>query len=217
MLLAAAVVATTFTPLFGADAIRVRGLHHLTKGAILRASGLERGVNVFHLDAGGVEARIERDPWVARATVSKRLPSTVVITINERVPVAVVNDGSVERLVGDDGGLLSVGAPSSLPRIVAQDGATTSDVEAVGSAAAAIAAMRPELRRQIETVVLLPDGALALELRSGIPVTYGSADGATAKAQALAALLRYAERTGQRYTAIDVSVPTAPAGTLVGG
>jgi hypothetical protein len=77
--------------------------------------------------------------------------------------------------------------------------------------------MRPEVRRQIAFVRLLAEGELALELRSGVPVVYGPPEDATSKAEALAAMLRLAERTGERYTSIDVSVPTAPAGTLVGG
>lgn len=217
LILAASLVAATHTSLFAADAIRVRGIHHLTKGEVLRASGLERGMNVFHLDAAAVEARIERDPWVARATLTKELPGTVILTIRERVPVAVVNDGSVERLVADDGVLLGVGAPSSLPRIVADEGATTTDPAAVRGAAVALSAMRPAIRHQIAFVHLLPDGGLGLELRSGVPVVYGVPDDPAAKAQALAAMLRYADRTGERYTSIDVSVPTAPAGTLIGG
>jgi cell division protein FtsQ len=217
-LIGAGLVAATHTAIFSAEAIRVRGANHLTKGDVLRLSGLERGVNVFHLDPGSVADRIERDPWVARATVTKDLPSTLILTIRERFPVAVVNDGSVERLVGDDGGLLDVGAPSTLPRIVADDGATTSDPEAVSAAARAVSAMRPEIRRLIELIVLLPAGDLALELRSGIRVTYGDAAAeSTSKAQALAAMLRYAERKGARFTSIDVSAPTAPAGGLVAG
>jgi cell division protein FtsQ len=217
LIVAAGLVAATYTSFFAADAIRVRGIQHLTKGEILRASALARGVNVFHLDAADVEARLEREPWVAEATLTKELPRTVVLTIRERVPVAVVNDGSVERLVADDGSLLDIGAPSTLPRIVAGDGATTSDPGAVRAAAGVVAAMRPDVRRQIAFVRLLAGGNLALELRSGVPVAYGSPADAASKAQALAALLRYAERTGERYTSIDVSVPTAPAGVLVGG
>jgi cell division protein FtsQ len=209
-------VAATHTSMFSAKAIRVRGAHHLTKGEILRLSGLERGVNVFHLDPGAVAERIERDPWVARATVTKDLPSTVILTVRERVPVAIVNDGSVERLVGDDGGLLDVGAPSTLPRIVADEGATTSDPDAVRAAARAVSAIRPGVRRLIALVVLRPEGELALELRSGVRVTYGPAVDVSSKAQALAAMLRYAERTGARFTTIDVSAPTAPSGSLVG-
>jgi cell division protein FtsQ len=217
LVVAAGLVGATYTSLFAADAIRVRGIHHLTKGEVLRLSGLERGVNVFHLDAGAIEARVERDPWVARATLTKELPGTVILTIRERVPVAVVNDGTVERLVAGDGGLLGIGAPPTLPRIVAEAGATTTDPEAVRAAAGAVAAMRPDVRRQVAFVRLLADGDLALELRSGVPVAYGSADDAVSKAQALAAMLRSVERTGERFTSIDISVPTAPAGTLVGG
>jgi cell division protein FtsQ len=217
LVVAAGLVGATYTSLFAADAIRVHGVHHLTKAEVLRLSGLERGVNVFHLDAAAIEARIERDPWVARATLSTELPGTVIVTIRERVPVAVVNDGTVERLVAGDGGLLGVGAPPNLPRIVAEQGATTTDPAAVRAAAGAVAAMRPDVRRQIAFVRLLPEGDLALELRSGVPVVYGSAEDAAPKAQALAAMLRSVERTGERFTSIDVSVPTAPAGTLVGG
>ena len=66
-------------------------------------------------------------------------------------------------------------------------------------------------------MTLLPGGELTLELRTGVPVTYGFAGDTASKAQSLAAMIRYAERSGARFLWIDVSVPTAPAGTLVGG
>jgi hypothetical protein len=48
-------------------------------------------------------------------------------------------------------------------------------------------------------------------------VTYGSADDAVAKAQALTAVMRWAGDQGVKVDTIDVSVPTAPTARLAGG
>ena len=106
VLLGAAAVTLTRSPYFAAHRIEVRGTSHVTRSEVLRIAGITPGTNVFTLDAGSAEARLERDPWIAQATVTKDLPSTLVIDIDERVAVAVVETGGALRLVADDGALL---------------------------------------------------------------------------------------------------------------
>src|SRR5712691_4366298 len=105
VLLGVAAAAVT-GPLFRARTVHVRGEVHLSHADVLRIAGIVGDTNVFTFDAGGAELKLERDPWIAHATVTKDFPSTLVVAIRERVPVAVAEAGGVPRLVAQDGTLL---------------------------------------------------------------------------------------------------------------
>lgn len=207
-------VTLTRTSLFSARTITVRGVAHLTRSDILRIADIGSGTNVFTFDTAAAEHRLERDPWIADATITKDLPSTVSVDIHERVAVAVVASGGALRLVADDGVLLGTALPdlaSGLPHIAsAEQGGPELTTDAVRAAARAAAAMAPPLRRQVDVVSVLADGQLRVDLRSGAQVAYGPAVDLVEKAQALGALLAYAASQGMTLSSADVRVPSAP-------
>ena len=220
MLLGAAAVTLTRSPYFAAHRIEVSGTSHVTRSEVLRIAGITPGTNVFTLDAGSAEARLERDPWIARATVRKDLPSTLVIGIEERVAVAVVDVGGALRLVADDGALLESALPrtaAGLPTIASTEPGVQPGPDAIGGAARAIAAMAPSLRSRIHSVSILSDGQLRVDLSSGTEVAYGEAAELSEKAMALRALLDYAMEKGASVISADVRVPSAPTAVLSGG
>jgi Cell division septal protein len=221
VVLVAAGVTLTRTSLFGARTIHVRGAAHLTRSDILRIAGIRSGTNVFTFDAVAAERRLEGDPWIAHATVTKHLPSTVSIDIRERVAVAVAESGGILRVVADDGVLLEAALPRlaiGLPHIAsAEVGAPEPTTEGIRSAAFAVAAMTPVLRREVDVVSILADGQLRVDLRSGAQVAYGPAVDLVEKAQALGALLAYAAEQGMTLSAADVRVPSAPTVQLAVG
>ena len=98
VLLGAAAVTLTRSPFFYAR--RSRSGERRT--SLARTSCASRPItpktNVFTLDAGAAEARLERDPWIAGATITKDLPSRLVIDIHERVAVAVVESDAIARV-----------------------------------------------------------------------------------------------------------------------
>ena len=220
IMLIAAGVALTRTALFGARTINVHGAAHLTRSGVLRIAGLEPGTNVFTFDAKAAERRLERDPWIADATITKHLPSTVSFDIRERMAVAVVESGGILRLVANDGVLLDVALPrlaAGLPLIAsAEEGAPEPTTEAVREGALAAAAMESSLQRQVEVVSILADGQLRVDLSSGAQVSYGPAVLLVEKAQALSALLTYAAQQGMTLSSADVRVPSAPTVQLGG-
>ena len=137
VLLGAAAVTLTRSPYFAAHRIEVRGTSHVTRSEVLRIAGITPGTNVFTLDAGSAEARLERDPWIAQATVMKDLPSTLVIDVDERVAVAVVETGGALRLVADDGALLEAALPrtaAGLPTIASTEPGVQPGPDAIGGA-----------------------------------------------------------------------------------
>jgi cell division protein FtsQ len=220
VLLGAAAVTLTRSPFFYAHAIEVRGTSHVARADVLRIAAITPKTNVFTLDAGAAEHRLERDPWIAEATITKDLPSRLVIDIHERVVVAVVGWGGIIRLVADDGALLEAALPRvavGLPVIASTEEGVEPAPSAVEGAARAIAAMAPTLRHRIDGVSILADGQLRVGLSSGADVAYGEAVDLPEKAMALRALLDYAAENGASVTSADVRVPSAPTAVLSGG
>lgn len=209
----------TATPLFHAKSIGVEGERHLSERQVLRIAGIDHDTNVFRLDEGAVRRRLERDPWIANAIVSADLPSSVSITVLERVPVAVALTEDGRRLIAGDGTPLGVAAAgSALPevRLVGEPGQPGPAFDAVAAGAGVAAGMPPAIRLQVELVVIGSDGTITLHLTDGVTVTYGGPDEFEAKAEAIAAILAYAEDQGRALMSIDVTAPAAPTARFVG-
>ena len=66
--------------LFHLRHLEVVGTTSLTRAEVARLAALSSSTNVLWLDPGAVERRLEADPWVATATVSRRLPGTIRIS-----------------------------------------------------------------------------------------------------------------------------------------
>lgn len=220
VLVSAAAVTLTRSPFFFARTIEVRGTSHLARPDVLRMAAITPRTNVFTLDARAAEVRLERDPWIAQATITKDLPSGLLIDIRERVAVAVMESGGVIRLVADDGALLEAALPRvavGLPVVAFTQEGVEPTGDSVGGAARAIAEMAPMLRRRIDGVSILADGQLRVDLSSGADVAYGEAVDLPEKAMALRALLDYAAERGASLISADVRVPSAPTAVLSGG
>ncbi len=208
-------VAATYTPLFAAKDIRLEGAGAMPRAVVLDLAGVDETSNVFHLDTGEVERRLEADPRVLHARVTTSLPDALRIEITRRSPVAVV--GTPRALVGADG--IVIGPASGavdLPALTSAGGhpATGSDLETTARAAAA---MGPELRLEVTAVTVRRDGGLAVRLSAGFWAHLGDASDLGAKAASLAALLDWAASTGANILSADVTVPGSPTARVEGG
>jgi cell division protein FtsQ len=210
--------ATTYTSIFGASTIRVEGQRRIEADEVQRVAGVGKGVNVFHLDTAAAARQLEADPRVLSASVSTDLPSTVVISITERVPVALTAEGTGSRdLIGADGVVIGPATGNeALPTIVTSNGGSL-DPGALRSCAAAAGAMNLSLRRQVKTMVVQPGGSLELDLRSGVTASLGQPTDISQKEQALEGVLRWAGAERRILASVDVSVPSAPTAILAGG
>ncbi len=92
-------------PLWGAAALRhlrlfevrrveVSGTRLLAPHAVLAASGVRSGQNVWD-DPAAWEASLRAHPAIAGAWVTRRLPRTLRVRVEEKRPVAFVEDGSL--------------------------------------------------------------------------------------------------------------------------
>ena len=214
VLVALAVLAFLRSPFFAAHDITVAGEHRLTEQRVLRVAGISDGQNVVTFDTQEARRRLEADPWVASAEVTRRLPHTIAVRITERVPVGAVETHQGWEVVAADGVILET--PSRRPRLPTITAAIPGD-DVVTLGARLLGAMDPALRSDVEGVTVGVDGLVRLVLRSGVTVAYGGADEGVEKAQALAAVLAWAAREHAHVQVIDVSVPGAPTARLAGG
>jgi cell division protein FtsQ len=80
---------------FAITDIEATGSDRRSAAEIVSESGLEIGANVFAADLDGARARLLGDPWLADATLARRLPGTVLVHVTERKPGALVTLGDV--------------------------------------------------------------------------------------------------------------------------
>ncbi|MEM7606398.1 MAG: FtsQ-type POTRA domain-containing protein [Myxococcota bacterium] len=103
---------------FAITTLEVRGTVRLEDADVCAAAGLTLGANVFEHTAGEVKARLERHPWIARASVERRLPGRFSIELVEHLPVVALATEAGAYLVSDEGDVfkeVEQGDPVDLP------------------------------------------------------------------------------------------------------
>jgi cell division protein FtsQ len=215
VLVATLAVAATYTALFAAKDIELRGSHRIPRPEVLSLARVNDRSNVFHLDAGAVERRLERDPRILEAHVTTSLPDRLMIEIVPRMPVAVV--GTPEALVGADGVVIGPASDTvDLPALISPDGGPIA-AGALATAAATAGALDPSLRGAVDAVVVTPDGGLEVRLAAGFSASFGDASDLDAKAASLGALLAWVQERGVTVVSADLTVPGSPTAQLKAG
>jgi cell division protein FtsQ len=69
--------------------VRLEGRRHSSRAEVIRAVGLRRGDAILGFDPAAMRRRLAALPWVREASVERRLPDMVRITIRERRPMAL--------------------------------------------------------------------------------------------------------------------------------
>jgi cell division protein FtsQ len=102
---------------FAITSLDVSGNDKRAASAIVTESGLATGVNVFAADLEGARAKLLEDPWIAEASLTRKLPGTIAISVRERKPVALVALGPMFLATSDGRPFKQVeaGDPVDLP------------------------------------------------------------------------------------------------------
>ncbi len=99
---------------FAAEDITVQGLTHHQPADILAAIGVQAGQSLVWFSAAQSKAKIETLNWVQSATVERRLPNQLAISVAERTPLAVWQKGSEYTVIDSAGVAMSGIALDSL-------------------------------------------------------------------------------------------------------
>ena len=205
------------SPIFAVDDITVRGASHVAAEEIRILARIEDGQNLIRLAMDEVAARIERHPWIARAELSRDLPSTLVVEVRERRPRGWLaggeGDAGTAVVVAGDGTVLDRPAtePRDLPLLGELPEAPDVGVRlAVTPAELRVTASMPaSLLRAVAAVTVVAEDA-TLRLRGGGAVEYGPPSSLVDKHRALEDVLAWAEDRRLEIGSIDVTVPSAP-------
>ncbi|WP_172194146.1 cell division protein FtsQ/DivIB [Saccharibacillus qingshengii] len=105
ILLLAAILSVVFfqSPLSRIQQIEVEGNVYVDRSAVIEAAGLRIGGQFFASSSSNVEQRIVSNlRAVEGATVKKRFPGKILLTVDEYDPVAyeLLEDGSIQALLG---------------------------------------------------------------------------------------------------------------------
>ncbi len=83
-LLFLAAMGVMFSPLFAIDTITITGLNHFSEADICRICDVEQGQNLFSFRAKKALDALQKESYVASATIKKQFPNTVLIDVTER-------------------------------------------------------------------------------------------------------------------------------------
>jgi cell division protein FtsQ len=203
------------TSLLGVSHVEVRGAGFVSTADVRAAAAVRPGEPFLGLDTVAVARRVEGLVGVAHADVSRRLPSTVVIDVRLRTPVAAVPVNASHpavatktpaastsyRLVDATGvAFRTVGSvpPGVVVVYLADPG--PDDPSTVG-ALAVLASLPPELRDKVDHVSARTPVEIQLMLTGGREIVWGDATDNATKARVASSLL------GRSGTVIDVSAP----------
>jgi cell division protein FtsQ len=199
------------SPVLAVSSVRVDGAGTLTAAEVLDVAGIAEGTPLLRVDVDAAEARVARLPQVADVEVTRGWPRSVVVTVVERVPVAVVEESGTRSLVDADGVLFDTvtGNPPAgvVPLDVADPGP---EDRATRAALAALVALPEEVRGDVADAGATGPEDVTLTLEDGTTVLWGSAEQAGDKADTLVALLDQLQAGAlEPAETIDVSVPSA--------
>jgi POTRA domain, FtsQ-type len=104
---AAAIYGVANSSAFEYANLRIEGASLTETTAIESAIDAVRGENLFRLSTAPLEAALAAITTVADATVSVRLPDTLVVQVDEREPVLVWQTGARRHLVDSEGSIFA--------------------------------------------------------------------------------------------------------------
>jgi cell division protein FtsQ len=95
-------VVAAVTPFKLAD-VTVEGRDYVERSAILAALAVQTGDSLLGIDLQAARKRLEAIDWVASATVERRMPDTLYVTLKERRAVAIWQRGAEYTLIDRNG------------------------------------------------------------------------------------------------------------------
>lgn len=204
--------------LFEVKEIRVRGQETLNEDTIIELSDAG-GSNMFGLHTADVEARLERNPYIAEATVRRRWPNSLQVTIEERTPVAVWQVGAQGFLVDAEGFVISAlngVPPAGTLQVISLDGGLPAPGQRVDAdALALVTGLRTAIPAATGELIASFEYSSALGLTaitaSGLRLVFGNSNDYQYKLESVTGIIAGARAQELAFSTIDLRFGESPA------
>ncbi len=183
--------------------VQVTGRERTPAEEILTVLAVKQGGPLLDFDPHQAKAALETLPWVRHATVERRLPNLIVVTLDERRPMALWQLDGKLQVIDEEGRVIPVAQVEDyggLPLVVGPG---------ADSAAAGLLEMltsEPALRAQVVAAVRVGDRRWNIRLQAGIDVKLPE-DGALQAWQRLARLDQDEGLLSRDLVVIDLRIP----------
>ena len=184
--------------------VTVEGRDYVTREAILAALNVQAGDSLLGIDLQAARKRLEAIDWVASATVERRLPDTLYVTLKERRAVAIWQNGSEYTLIDKNGRTVRASRmPPGAETLLLLGGPGAP--EHVGELLLLLA-YEPAVARQLRAAVWVGQRRWNLILSNGVEIWLPEEDAVAALQQA-AKLEAQNKLLSREYGVVDLRLP----------
>ena len=99
------------------ERIEIDGRLNTDKAAIMKTAGISWYDPMLTLDLGDIHQRLMSIGWVGEARVERRLPNTLIITLNERQALALFQDKDGHHVIDRSGEVINNVAPEGFTHL----------------------------------------------------------------------------------------------------
>lgn len=188
---------------FSVERVYATGRLQTDRQTLIEALGISINQPIFDVSLETAQMRVEALPWVREASVERRLPNTIVLRIDERMPLALwQNEGRI-AVVDDNGEVIDGARPQDFRELLLVVGPDAPDV-----AADLIAMMNlvPDLKQRVRAAVRIGGRRWNLKLDDGIDVHLPE-DGLDGALHQLADLDKAEQLFARDVQAVDLRQP----------
>lgn len=202
----ALLVGLVWSPLMAVRDVQVEGAERIDPAAVEEALADQLGEPIATITEAGVAQRLEAIPQIESFRLDVVPPSTVVVRLVERRPVAIVTAGAGESVIDAAGVVLgSVDeSTAALPRL---DGIEIGS-EQFEAVATMLVSVPSEVLEATDVITAATPSDISLTLASGQTVQWGGAEQSPLKADVVAALM--ATQDPAEAAVLDVRAPEHP-------
>jgi cell division protein FtsQ len=193
------------SPVLVTRSVTVEGVPKGDVPAILGRAAVPMGTPLAKVDTLEISRRVIQSQALAKVTVSRSYPNTILISASLRVPVLAVKNPQGQVQVVDAQGVAYAtvtAAPKGVPLIDTVE--DPSSLESLRAAMTVLRALSEAQRGQVTDVRVLGPNMVTLKLGT-VSVVWGGASEPELKVKVLTALLRQKD-----VGTIDVSAPRTP-------
>lgn len=216
LLISAMVYAVLNSDYFKIKKITVKGNSRISTEEITRLSGLKVGDLIFRVDKKGIVERLKSNRYVKNVVVKIRMPDSVTLLIEERVPVGVIpyygsflqvdNEGVVLEMIDYNAGNLPVLYGVKLKEVSLGQKIKPQNSVAFKQALQVLKALDDMHMTDLIGEVEINGSNITMKARPNIDVKVGQADDFYYKLSFLKVILNDLHNKGYKSGTIDLSV-----------